>query len=117
MAYLLLVVVTVNWLGYRLGLLPAVSITPLMKALVVFNLFAFAWRVVWRFAFTAREYGWIEGIRAVLRFPVANAIAILAGRRALMEYIATLRGQKPRWDKTTHDVHPALIDAAQGYPR
>ena len=61
-------------------------------------------------AFTAHEYGAIEGLRAVLRIPVANYIAILAGRRALSAYVRTLRGEIVRWDKTSHHAHPAAAE-------
>ena len=68
---------------------------------------AFVWRATWRFGFTAREYGLREGLRSLLRIPVANVIAILAGRRALFAYVRTLRGELVRWEKTQHSAHPA----------
>lgn len=64
-----------------------------------------------RFAFTTREYGWREGLWAVLRIPVANVIAIMAGRRALAAYLSTLKGKLPQWDKTDHLAHPASMRA------
>lgn len=80
---------------------------PLLSVLVTANLASFAWRAIMRFAFTAREHGAKEGIMAVLRIPVTNVIAIMAGRRALMAYLRTLRGGSPQWEKTRHDSHPA----------
>jgi len=50
-----------------------------------------------------------EGLRAILRIPVANLIAILAGRRALLAYVRSLKGAKPVWDKTRHHTHPAML--------
>ena len=44
---------------------------------------------------------------SLLRIPVANIIAIMAGRRALFAYVRTLRGADVSWDKTTHRSHPA----------
>jgi bacteriophage N4 adsorption protein B len=108
-AYLLLVVATVAWLAHRADLAPALPMTAAVTILIAVNSASFVWRAVWRFAFTAREYGWTEGLRAVLRIPVANVITILAGRRAFLDYVATLRGSAPRWDKTRHMVHPALL--------
>lgn len=107
-AYLLLIVATLAWLAHRADLAPALPMTAVMAVLIAVNSVSFAWRAAWRFAFTAREYGWVEGLRAVLRIPVANVITILAGRRAFFDYIATLRGSAPRWDKTRHKIHPAL---------
>lgn len=105
-AYLLLVIAALGWafgffgFGYR----PALS--PLLYALLAANFASFLWRAGLRFAFTAHEYGRAEGLRAVLRIPVANIIAIMAGRRALFAYTRYLAGAKLVWDKTVHDAHP-----------
>ena len=80
-----------------------------LAVLLAANSAAFAWRAAVRFAFTAREYGWAEGLRAVGRIPLSNLIAIAAGRRALSAYIRTLLGEPPRWEKTFHDAHPAAM--------
>ena len=80
---------------------------PLLATLVLVNLISFGWRAVMRFAFTAREYGAAEGLRAIARIPVTNIIAIMAGRRALAAYWHSLRGQALQWEKTSHDAHPA----------
>ncbi|WP_340587178.1 glycosyl transferase family protein [Erythrobacter alti] len=81
--------------------------TPLLLTLLALNMAAFVWRAAMRFAFTAREYGAMEGLRAVLRIPLSNVIAIMAGRRAMFAYARTLRGGDPEWEKTAHDRHPA----------
>ena len=91
-----------------------VPLTPLLKALLIANLAAFGWRAAMRFAFAAREYGVSEGARAVLRLPLANVVAIIAGRRAVFAYIRTLRGSAAAWDKTEHDVHPRRLGLAAG---
>jgi adsorption protein B len=70
-----------------------------------------------RFAFAAREYGLAEGVAAVARLPLANVIAIIAGRRAVFAYARTLGGKAAAWDKTEHQVHPlslALTSGARG---
>lgn len=82
---------------------------PLLNALVLVNIAAFVWRALFRFAFTAREYGVVQGVGAVLRIPLANVIAIMAGRRALAAYLRTLTGGRTIWDKTRHDAHPATL--------
>jgi adsorption protein B len=76
--------------------------------LLAFNFANLLWRLVLRFVFTAREYGWREGVLAVFRVHISNVIAIIAGRRALFAYVRSLRGGVVRWDKTTHLAHPAL---------
>ena len=115
-AYLLLVLVTLGWAGHLAGLPVAPDTSPVLMVLLGINLVGFAWRAAWRFAFTAREYGAVEGARAVLRIPVANVIAIMAGRRAFAGYIASLAGRAPRWDKTSHTIHPAIAGEAQTAP-
>jgi adsorption protein B len=106
--YALLAVTGLLWLAVALGLAPEVPLSPLLAWLLTANLVAFAWRAVWRFGFTASIYGWAEGLRAVLRIPLANVIAIIAGRRAVIAYARTLLGRTVIWDKTPHDMHPAV---------
>jgi adsorption protein B len=81
----------------------------LLRMLLTVNAGFFVWRVASRFAFTAREYGGWEGVRAVLRIPLTNVIAIVAARRALLAYCRTLRGARLTWDKTTHRQLPPSL--------
>ncbi|MCJ2183243.1 glycosyl transferase family protein [Novosphingobium sp. 1949] len=74
---------------------------------------AVLWRAANRFAFTTAEYGVLEGMMAVLRVPVANIIAIMAGRRALERYVLSLFGRVLVWDKTAHDAHPVSAPGGQ----
>jgi adsorption protein B len=89
------------------GLVGAWRLEPWLVVLLVTNFAGFAWRAAVRFAFTVREYGVAEGLRAIGRIPVANLIAIFAGVRALVAYVRTLCGEKPQWEKTFHHAHPA----------
>jgi bacteriophage N4 adsorption protein B len=73
--------------------------------------FGLVWRIVMRFCFTAAEYGWVEGLRGVARMPIANIIAIMAGRRALAAYLRSLKGGTLTWEKTPHRLHPAQSPA------
>jgi len=84
-------------------------LSPLLEALLIANLVAFLWRGVWRFGWTASVYGLAEGLRAVLRVPLTNVIAIMAGRRAVFAYIRALSGRNVEWDKTPHVGHPARL--------
>ena len=105
--YLLLSLASLSMILSALGWERQWTPGPLLVFLVYANLVSFAWRAVIRFAFTAREHGWIEGSRAVLRIPLANVIAIMAAWRAVVAYIRTLAGSPVRWEKTEHDAHPA----------
>jgi len=110
-AYLLLILATALWLMDAAGLVRLPPPDPAVKLILTLNLASFVWRAVWRFAFTTREYGLAEGIFAILRIPVANVISIMAGRRALLAYMRTLKGHEPVWEKTEHDTHPAFSPA------
>ena len=115
-AYLLLFLALASWIASAAGLAPELELTPVLWWLLVLNLASLVWRAAFRFAFTAREYGALEGLRAVARIPIANIIAIMAGRRALAAYIRTLAGARPIWDKTVHTVHPAGLRGAADRP-
>ena len=109
--YLLLFLTLLGWSALAMGAGEPIHLSPLMIALLYCNLAAFVWRVAMRFAFTARIYGIGEGVMAILRFPVANAIAIMAARRAVFAYVRTLFGAAARWDKTPHAPLPIRSDA------
>jgi adsorption protein B len=106
-AYLLLLIELVLWAARQMGWQPPASPSPLLSTMMTISAAALVWRATWRFGFTAWEYGLAEGIRALLRLPVANLIAIFAGNRALFAYLRTLRGELVRWEKTQHTAHPA----------
>lgn len=112
--YALVVLTMLGGLGILAGVGEPVPITPLLAFLLVANLSAFGWRAVMRFAFALREYGWGEACRAVLRLPLANVVAIIAGRRAVFAYARTLGGRAAAWDKTDHEVHPLRLSLASG---
>ena len=107
-AYLLLVIsaliAALGWWTQQ----PAVALPPLLAWLVGLGFVSFAWRALMRFAFTSRDYGRTEGLLAILRIPLANIIAIMAARRAIMGYLRSLDGSKPAWDKTEHLAHPSI---------
>lgn len=67
------------------------------------NVALLGWRLLWRAIYTGRAYGWREGLRAVPRALVGNAINALAAFRACRRYwrIAK-RGEANYWDKTAH---------------
>lgn len=106
-AYALVVIEGVLALARWGGWQDRATLSPVLLTMVGVTFASFVWRALWRFGFTASEYGIAEGLRAVLRVPVANFIAIMAGRRALTAYFGTLRGAQVTWDKTRHSDHPA----------
>ena len=109
--YALIVLTALGGIAMWAGAIAPQPLGPWVKGLLLANLAAFVWRTGWRFGFTARAYGWAEGVQAVLRIPLANVVAIMAGRRAVMAYIASLRGAALVWDKTPHLRHPAPAPA------
>ncbi|MDF8332716.1 glycosyl transferase family protein [Novosphingobium cyanobacteriorum] len=106
-AYLLIAIWPLLALAEWGGLYQPQPIAPLLQALLKVNFAALGWRVAWRVAFTTREYGLVQGIMSVIRMPVANVIAIMAGRRAMVAYLVSLRNGKVKWEHTVHTRHPA----------
>lgn len=111
--YALVLLTALSGGAWLVGVGEPVPLTPLLKALLLANLAAFAWRAAMRLVFAAQEYGAAEGVAALLRLPLANVIAILAGRRAVFAYARSLRGAVAAWDKTEHDVHPLSLGLAR----
>ncbi len=109
LAYLL---VATTLIGHTLAHFEVVrpfALTPMLELLLLCNLAGLVWRCALRAAFTAREYGWRQGVLAIPRVVVSNVIAIMSGRRALAAYLKTLRGGAVVWDKTEHSAHPAAV--------
>ncbi|WP_435418415.1 glycosyl transferase family protein [Parerythrobacter aurantius] len=117
-AYLLVLLGALSLGLAATGMAPAIESSPLLTALLAVNFASLLWRAVMRAGFTAREYGWREGLRSVLRIPVANIISIMAGRRAVIAYVGSLAGGQVRWDKTEHRDHPVnpVQTVGQGPP-
>lgn len=113
-AYLLVFLTGGLMIAHWLGFARAPVVTPLTKALLLVNLASLGWRAACRGFFTSHEYGWAEGLRAVLRIPLSNIIAIMAGRRAVAQYVGSLRGGILQWDKTEHRGHPSLGQQVAG---
>ncbi|GLK46898.1 MULTISPECIES: glycosyl transferase family protein [Novosphingobium] len=110
-SYILLLIDAALHLLEWQGFVEGEQVPPLLQWLLAICMASFMWRIGFRCYFTTREYGLVEGLGAIPRIVVANAIAILAGRRALISYVLTLRGGAVRWDKTEHVGHPTLLDS------
>lgn len=70
--------------------------------LLTFNAGLLVWRLLMRVLLVGCGHGWREAAWSIPRMLAANAIALLAARRALWIYIGLLRGGPLRWDKTAH---------------
>ncbi len=81
---------------------------PIPDWLLATNAVLLGWRLAMRAAFTGAAYGWREACWSLPRAFVGNLIALLAARRAIIRYIAMLRGARPVWDKTAH-VFPEVM--------
>ena len=82
-----------------LGAPIAVPVSPLLASLLWLNAWMLGWRLLMRAGFTGAAYGLAEGLRSIPRTVVANLIAVLAARRALLAHSA---GGARLWDKTRH---------------
>ena len=113
-AYLSLVGWAVSALIHLVAGLPVGGL-PLPQMLIVANGCLLGWRLAMRALFTGAAYGIGEAIWSVPRALVSNLIALLAARRAIVRYVAMLRGRAPVWEKTAH-VFPAAT-VIGGHPR
>lgn len=112
-AYLLLAVDAVLFGLHLAGVVEPSPLSLPLKLMLLASFAGFLWRAGLRFAFSAHEYGWREGLYSILRIPVANIVTIMAGRRALVAYFRSLRTGQVVWDKTPHEFHPAAATAAR----
>lgn len=79
---------TNSWIGILLGL----------------NAIALTLRIVQRFYFTARTFGWEHGLLSIPRMVVGNFVNFMAMARAWKQYLSHLvMGTRLVWDKTMHD--------------
>jgi len=92
-------------LAAALGAPISVPVSTVLATLMWTNGWLLGWRLLMRASFTWAAYGWREGLRAIPRTLVANLIAVLAARRALLLHSS---GGPKRWDKT-HHIFPAEI--------
>ncbi len=107
-AYLALLIgftIYIEWvaLGRPLPTLP-----PYLVFMLKINSAFLLWRLLARFVFVTRIYGWKQGAWSVPRIVVGNAIGILAARRAVWLYLKSLRGGALTWDKTAHSFPAEL---------
>ena len=81
-----------------------------LQWLLAINATLLIWRMAMRVHFSARCYGWREAALAMPRAFVANIIAMLAARRAVLLYWGILRSGEVVWDKTDHSESDAAAE-------
>lgn len=101
----------IGWLivsvGVWAGFYQPAPIDPGFRVLLIINGCVLAWRIVVRAACTGWQYGGGQALWSVPRALVGNIIAVMAARRALVAYVASLGGSKLTWDKTRHHIPAA----------
>ncbi len=110
-AYLGLIATALGWIGHGVFGWGEVALGDSLRLLLALNAMLLLWRLALRSHFTARWYGWRQAALAVPRAFVANIIAMLAARRAIMLYWRMLRSGNVIWDKTDHLESDAGHDA------
>lgn len=101
-AYAALLAWAAGAIGHAVTRSAAPAISSGMRMMLTATMALLSWRVVARILVTGRSYGWREALWSLPRLMVANLIALLAARRAIVRYAGILTGAPPRWDKTTH---------------
>jgi len=101
-AYMGLVLGMVAYGGALLLGRPPAGWPPPLPALLAATTMLLVWRIIVRILFVWRAYGLLEALLSVPRGIIANIIAMMAARRAVMLYLRYLRGARLVWDKTSH---------------
>ena len=115
-AYLALLAWAIGAGAHRLAGTAVAPVAGWLALLLRVNAVLLGWRLAVRTACTASAYGWREARWSVPRALVGNLIAILAARRALTRYVASLRGRALTWDKTAHQFPDQATVAAIAEP-
>ena len=108
-AYLLAIQYLIFQVGFSSGLIsasypPLLSIDGWVGTVLILNAVALCLRVIQRFYFTARFFGWEHGLLSIPRMIVSNLVNFMAMSRAWKQYIVhVMTGKKLVWDKTMHD--------------
>lgn len=108
-----------SWLvvtaGAAAGAYRPAPIDPAFHMLMILNGLALVWRIIVRALCTGWHYGWRQALWSVPRAWVGNIIAVMAARRALMAYVASLGGTRLTWDKTRHHIPSAPAGLAMAH--
>ncbi|WP_181160067.1 glycosyl transferase family protein [Sandaracinobacter neustonicus] len=106
------------WVSARAGVpLPPLIVDAhsILPGFLMLNAVLLGWRLVMRAGFTGAAYGWREGLFAMPRAVLANAINFLAAIKAVTRYRQALgSGAPPEWGKTEHRFPDAGVETANG---
>jgi bacteriophage N4 adsorption protein B len=105
-AYLCILLSAVLMLAERAGLYTTPASSSTVQVILILTLILLTWRIVIRFGFVLQAQGWRHAFLSIPRGIVANAINIIAARRAATDYARLLVGGKLCWDKTSHAHFP-----------
>ncbi|WP_035852500.1 glycosyl transferase family protein, partial [Deefgea rivuli] len=109
LGYFIVLSVGFNWLHNEMNPnwwdFPAlIGHQSVMWTLVGINFFFMCNRIVQRFIFTQRYYGFWQGLQAIPRMLVGNIVNVLAFFRAFSQVRSSNKtGRAVKWDKTCHD--------------
>lgn len=85
-----------------MGIAPHPASSPLINIALFCTSFLMLWRLAARCYWSTRAHGWRQGLLAIPRTFLANIIAMLAARRAIMLYLRQLQSGTVIWEKTLH---------------
>lgn len=98
------------------GLYRIAPLDPAAELLFIATGCTLIWRLFIRACCTSRDHGAKEALRSLPRALISNIIAVMAARRALIAYAASLRGARLPWDKTRHRIPPAPLPVPNSQP-
>lgn len=113
LAYVVAAHFLIIYAASSLGVLPArfpsiFATESWLLAVLTANAIAFALRLIQRFYFVTRIYGWEQGIMSVPRVVMSNFVNFAATMRAWYLYLGhVFLGRRIVWDKTAHDFPDA----------
>lgn len=102
-------------IGTSMGIAAFPALSLMVRLLLDITFCLMLWRLVVRFYWSARSYGWRQGLYSIPRVFFGNIITMLAAQRAIGLYVRQLRSGRVVWDKTRHQF-PAMAPAKTDIP-
>lgn len=106
MAYFCIILAAPLALAHMMGIYTPKPLPDGLKILLFVNGGFLFWRLLIRAVFVYRIYGAAQAAISIPRTIISNAIAIMAARRAMGEYLRYCFGGQLKWDKTEHIHFP-----------